>query len=1377
MSLQTQWLLPPTTRDEFRIAIFCALPKEAKAVEAVCDTLYSRDFHQEYGKVNGDQNKYSTGRIINHAVVIVWLGHMGKVSSATAAAHLQMSFRNIRRALLVGICGGCPKNHKGEDVLLGDVIVSSKIYQYDFKKLYPDEDDIRDTEEHMKHDPNVSAEVERLAAGGGREFTRGVVKHVKELSNKSGMHLYGHPGCDKDILYEPRYLHKHRKRNDDDAGCEECDKSEASVCKETREKSCIELGCELKWQVCRPRLEGIKELPNADKSEALNPRVHFGIMGCGDTVIKSGQHRDEIAKRLGIIAVEMESAGMFRSFPGVVIKSVCDYADSHKNKSWQEYAAGTAACAAKALLENDTPIDRKTTESPSQVPSGSLPPNLPAACYEKRPPSLKHRVCVNFIERQDILGRMEKIIFHEMPKGQQKQFVLCGIAGSGKTQLCRRFANIHEGSNFWGVFQVDASSPATADSDLGAIAKWAGLAATREDGKMFLSNCPDGWLLIIDNADGMGPAVKELFPEGDIGCIIITTRNVGLPYNQIDLNKEPLSIEDGITLFLKDANQDAEDKQNRFDAQPVVERLGCLPLALTHAAAVIRGQRCSLGDAVEYYNRNMEKLLKSAEDVTNTTYEHCSIYASIEMSLQNMLTFKGSKILDRAIEILQLCAFFHFRDVPEQVLHSAPSWSHRGVGRLFQDYLSKLQASFNGLFNRRALLLDKNKYHAIDQDYVIRALSSITSLPSHSPELSDPSRQDENREALALLNFYGLGCFDARTGLFSMHPVFHEWTCCRLTNQDAQWARWSAGVALSHSISWPERGDSDFEQGKLRRRLLAHVDFYLGSGIASLSTHNSLSTYQAEVAEKFALVYQDNGNYGIARVLFQGSVDTNLRALGRESTKALKSLHRLSIVLEKQRDHKTAEEYSRTAFEGFKALLGEKSNEALECLGTYASSLHGLGKFSHAEDMNRLCLRVRSELTTEDTANTIEIKNNLAMAILQQDKSHEAVDLLIQAYHWRKQNYGDHNTDTMQSLHDMALAYGRSGEIHKAVEIGYQVLDCRKKVLGNHHPDTLSSITELSLAEIKLGHREAAMNLSLEASKALAQCMGSANPDTLQSLSSLAGASRELGQYKYAEDLYRAILEGFKKHFTPDHPDILKTMSSLASVLKDRGQYDEAVHIYREALSGFKAQHGLHHRDVIQCQINLALVLARLNDEDRHNEANDIHREIDSKIGRSYPGHDILKSEWLFNYSVFLRKRGNYDKAREKVLEAVKGYIAKLGPRSSAVIDSIASHAFLLNLQENYGEAWKEYRKALKGYKELGDHVSPHRNACLERFATMQDKMKKLGIPEPGDAHGDPSREAQFQSVRKRRRDEPTTTTTTTEPPRKPQPEAKRQRI
>lgn len=49
--------------------------------------------------------------------------------------------------------------------------------------------------------------------------------------------------------------------------------------------------------------------------------------------MKAGEERDSIAKREGVIAFKIESAGVWDCFLCVVIKGACDYANSHKNKS------------------------------------------------------------------------------------------------------------------------------------------------------------------------------------------------------------------------------------------------------------------------------------------------------------------------------------------------------------------------------------------------------------------------------------------------------------------------------------------------------------------------------------------------------------------------------------------------------------------------------------------------------------------------------------------------------------------------------------------------------------------------------------------------------------------------------------------------------------------------------------------------------------------------------------------------------------------------------------------------------------------------------------------------------------------------------------
>jgi nucleoside phosphorylase len=81
-----------------------------------------------------------------------------------------------------------------------------------------------------------------------------------------------------------------------------------------------------------------------------HPKIHYSIIASGNQVMKDGRTRERIRRELNVMCFEMEAAGLMGRFPCLVVRGVCDYADSHKNKQWQEYAAATAAVYAKELL-------------------------------------------------------------------------------------------------------------------------------------------------------------------------------------------------------------------------------------------------------------------------------------------------------------------------------------------------------------------------------------------------------------------------------------------------------------------------------------------------------------------------------------------------------------------------------------------------------------------------------------------------------------------------------------------------------------------------------------------------------------------------------------------------------------------------------------------------------------------------------------------------------------------------------------------------------------------------------------------------------------------------------------------------------------------
>lgn len=341
----------PSRREDFEIAIICALTLEYDAVTCVFDEFFDEDGNA-YGKAEGDSNLYTTGRIGKHSVVLVLLPHIGKVYAGSAAASIKMSFTRLRLVLLVGICGGVPRIGKDlkDEVLLGDVVISSDIVQYDFGRRYPDKFVRKDTVEDNASRPNKSIrsllkELETLL--GRQRHKNKTARYLKELQVRCESDIYDYPGAAQDMLFDPTYRHKHYTSRSCCSGTTVCDDALNSYCEQT--------GCSVTRLVERPRLKLKLKL---DRDKAQEPAIYVGSFATGDTVMKSAEDRDRIAQGENIIAFEMEGGGVWEDLPCVIVKGVCDYADSHKNKVWQNFAAATAAAGMKALLDRVPQTDR-----------------------------------------------------------------------------------------------------------------------------------------------------------------------------------------------------------------------------------------------------------------------------------------------------------------------------------------------------------------------------------------------------------------------------------------------------------------------------------------------------------------------------------------------------------------------------------------------------------------------------------------------------------------------------------------------------------------------------------------------------------------------------------------------------------------------------------------------------------------------------------------------------------------------------------------------------------------------------------------------------------------------------------------------------------
>ena len=335
--------MKPADPRGFEIAILCALPIEAAAVDALFTETW-----KGYGKQEGDRNIYTIGRIGEQNIVLAHMPGEGKGRSSAVATGVRLSFPGVKIALVVGICGAVPFN-SGKEIVLGDVIISDGVIQYDHGKQFPD---------RFERKNKIKDNLPRL----GQELTGllnklAIPRHLRLLAQRTSELLvkvqeecgddFQYPGREHDRLFEGSYRHKHYVpvENVECNVCAKCNSQEDPVCKVAEGSSCDVLGCHTHGPgqpVPRERLED---------DDDPKPTIHIGTIASGDTVMKSGVERDEKAGALGVIAFEMEGAGVWENLECLVVKGACDYADSHKNDKFQCYAAATAAACAKAFIE------------------------------------------------------------------------------------------------------------------------------------------------------------------------------------------------------------------------------------------------------------------------------------------------------------------------------------------------------------------------------------------------------------------------------------------------------------------------------------------------------------------------------------------------------------------------------------------------------------------------------------------------------------------------------------------------------------------------------------------------------------------------------------------------------------------------------------------------------------------------------------------------------------------------------------------------------------------------------------------------------------------------------------------------------------------
>lgn len=328
--------------DSYTVGWICAIEPEYLAAELCLDETHPR---LAYRLSPNDTNIYVLGKIGDHNVVIACLpsGSYGTVSAANVATNMLRSFPNVRIGLMVGIGGGAPT--PDSDIRLGDIVVSSPgngqggVFQHDSGRMIQDRD-FQNTG-FLNRPPTILLNAVMKLRVDYRRRPGSLEKVIDDILNKEEEELreeLGRPDASTDILYRSDFVHPTKSKM---ACVKACGMYPANLAPQRPERR-------------RPR----------------SPVVHYGLIASGSQLVKDALYRDALAEKWKVLCFEMEAAGLMNDFPCLVVRGICDYSDSHKNKEWQAYAAMAAAAYAKDLLYR-IPLDGvKDEKRISEVLSG-----------------------------------------------------------------------------------------------------------------------------------------------------------------------------------------------------------------------------------------------------------------------------------------------------------------------------------------------------------------------------------------------------------------------------------------------------------------------------------------------------------------------------------------------------------------------------------------------------------------------------------------------------------------------------------------------------------------------------------------------------------------------------------------------------------------------------------------------------------------------------------------------------------------------------------------------------------------------------------------------------------------------------------------------
>ena len=700
--------------------------------------------------------------------------------------------------------------------------------------------------------------------------------------------------------------------------------------------------------------------------------------------------------------------------------------------------------------------------------------------------------------------------------------------------------------------------------------------ATQNAGKYWLSNLVEPWLLIVNNADDPSIDLQGLFPEGERGHILVSTRNPDFRVHATvgSIEFKGLPEREALHLLLKAAAiPEPWDSATESSGNKITNTLGYLALALIQAGTFIMQRICEMKDYLDFYDQQREKLSDRRACDLSWEKDQLTIYATWDLSL-NALESRHTEASVDAIQMLSVVAFFHFEHIRVEIFTRALT--------------NRLKASEGVLAS----------------SFLGRAWTAIRARLRPPFVLPEFLRQESSRlnsyrikKALHELHSFSLISYDGKDDSFSLHPIVHSWARDRLQKGlQGLWAHISLSV-LTESILLPpdDVGEADKE---FRRDILPHLDSCLRSDpvqvfdytarfggwrfpFALVLHHTWLLVFREQVvkAAKCGYVYAERGRFNEAAILLSSVKDALVASRGYQHDATMRAMLALSAVY------------------------------------------WGLGRLEEAVELQKIVVEARTNAYGPDNPQTLSAMDHLGRSYWLNGRYKDALDLQTLTTGRMTTTLGPTHRDTLTAMDNLGVTYGSWHRYDESRDIHRQVLEARISRQGDDSDEeTLTTMNNLAMAYKDIGDLDQAKNLMNHVYTKRKLQLGKEHPWTLWALCNLAKVDVELENFRDAEDMLIPGIAAAKRSLSEDHLGVLMGEGELARLLAREGRLEEAERLTLDVIHRLEKSRGLHHPDTLYAMSKLAYLYERLHKIDRAVEVCQLAAErIDDKLTDQHP--------------------------------------------------------------------------------------------------------------------------------------------------------------